>query len=295
MFGMLKKFIFVLFTIILSFKLNGNETDEYKLTDEDFNDIYEFATLSSIGIIFHEIGHLVIDELNVPIFNNEEDVADSFMAWYLIHTPENYQSRENYELWSEQPHKVIKSISDFYYYRTLLGEDYSDSNEYGTHATDNKRFFNIACFMKGANPEVFESYIVKRNLSYILDGQCNYNYYQMDNAWWDIVEGDKSGKEGYQFWTLYPYDSPQKININFDATNDELFTAFKSYSELMILDFLESFQVLLDNEYSLSFEYCDGDVNAYYISSENKILVCYELIESFLDLKYEIILLKNSL
>ena len=63
----------------------------------------------------------------------------------------------------------------------------------------------------------------------------------------------------------------------------------------MILDFLESFQVLLDNEYSLSFEYCDGDVNAYYISSENKILVCYELIESFLDLKYEIILLKNSL
>ena len=56
---MLKKFIFILFAIILSFKLNGNETGDYKLTDEDINSIYDFATLSSIGIIFHEIGHLV--------------------------------------------------------------------------------------------------------------------------------------------------------------------------------------------------------------------------------------------
>ena len=292
---MFNKIIIFSFLIILSFNLNGSETDDYKLKDKDVNDIYEFATLASIGIIFHEIGHLVIDELNVPIFNNEEDVADSFMAWYLIHTPDNYETRENYEEWSEQPHKVIKAISDFYYYRTLLGEDYSDTNEYGNHSTDNKRFFNIACFMKGANPEVFDSYITKRNLSYILDGQCNYNYYQMDDAWWNIVEGNKSGKDGYQFWTLYPYNSPQKININFDYTDDSIFTAFKSYSEYTILDFLESFQVLLENEYSISFEYCDGDVNAYYISADNKILVCYELIESFLDLKYEIILLKNSL
>ena len=50
-----------------------------------------------MGIIFHEIGHLIVDEFNVPIFNNEEDVADSFMAWSLIQIPDEYASYEDYE------------------------------------------------------------------------------------------------------------------------------------------------------------------------------------------------------
>ena len=74
------------FIIILSLSFNhfvfANE--EYELTQNDIDEIYEFATNASMGIIFHEIGHLIVDEFHVPIFNNEEDVADSFMAWSLI-------------------------------------------------------------------------------------------------------------------------------------------------------------------------------------------------------------------
>ena len=78
-----------------SFSL-GNE--DYELTQNDIDEIYEFATNASMGIIFHEIGHLIVDEFNVPIFNNEEDVADSFMDWSLIQIPEEYESYEDYNL-----------------------------------------------------------------------------------------------------------------------------------------------------------------------------------------------------
>ena len=144
----MKLFITIL---IIFFSLFFNRfaiaNEEYELTQEDIDEIYEFATNASMGIIFHEIGHLIVDEFNVPIFNNEEDVADSFMAWSLIQIPDEYESYEDYEYYAEEPHKVIKGISDYYYYLTLLGRDtselYGKESEYAIHSTDNKRFFNI--------------------------------------------------------------------------------------------------------------------------------------------------------
>ena len=90
--------------LIIFFNLSFNRfaiaNEEYELTQEDIDQIYEFATNASMGIIFHEIGHLIVDEFNVPIFNNEEDVADSFMAWSLIQIPDEYESYEDYEYYA---------------------------------------------------------------------------------------------------------------------------------------------------------------------------------------------------
>ena len=148
----------------LAHNLKANEDDLYEWTMEVYEESIEFTTQVVLGVLFHEIGHLVIDEFNVPIFNNQEDVADSFMAWYLIHIPSDYETYEEYEKYSKEPHRIIKAISDLQYYQTLLGFD--TENEFNNHSTDTKRFFNIACFMKGANPEVFDSYFVKRSLIY---------------------------------------------------------------------------------------------------------------------------------
>ena len=157
----MKKILYILIIIFsLSFKNIAIAKEEYELTQNDIDEIYEFATNASMGIIFHEIGHLIVDEFNVPIFNNEEDVADSFMAWSLIQIPDEYASYEDYEYYAEEPHKVIKGISDYYYYLTFFLEEIHQKYmakylKYAIHSTDNKRFFNIACFMKGSNPEVF--------------------------------------------------------------------------------------------------------------------------------------------
>ena len=293
-------FIINLVILILSFTKITYANEEYELTQNDIDEIYEFATNASMGIIFHEIGHLIVDEFNVPIFNNEEDVADSFMAWSLIQIPDEYASYEDYEYYAEEPHKVIKGISDYYYYLTLLGRDtsevYGKDSEYAIHSTDNKRFFNIACFMKGSNPEVFNTYITKRGFDYILEDQCDYNYWQMSDAWWDVFKGSAQGEE-YEFWEVYVENYVQKIFLDFQDTNVNIHQYFEEYAKPTILYFLQNViaQVKLQEDYILSFEYCGGDINAYYISSENKILFCYELVEEFMNVKTDIIFLKNSL
>ena len=109
-----------------------------KMLSCGYEETIEFTTQVVLGVLFHEIGHLVIDEFNVPIFNNQEDVADSFMAWHLIHIPSDYDSYQDYEIYSKEPHRIIKAISDFQYYQTLLG--YDSENEFNNHSTDKKRF-----------------------------------------------------------------------------------------------------------------------------------------------------------
>ena len=301
----LVKVIFsIIFFLSVNFNSNAEENNINELTEDDINSIYEFATMASMGVIFHEIGHLIVDEFNVPIFNNEEDVADSFMAWSLIHIPDEYESYDDYEYWSKEPHKVIKGISDYYYYKILLGEDsheiFGQKNaEYSDHATDNKRFFNIACFMKGANPEVFDSYITQRGLDYILEDKCDYNYWQMSDAWWKIFQGNGSGysADDYEFWETEVSNYIQKIKLEFQNSDEIVYQYFEEYSKDTILYFLQNHvaQIKLRENYTLSFEMCEGEINAYYISSQNKILICYELVEEFMRVKDEILLLKELL
>ena len=150
--------------------------------------------------------------------------------------------------------------------------------------------------MNGANPEVFDDYISKRNLSFVLKDQCDFNYFQMSEAWWNVVEGNGIGEDdNLQFWTRYPENHPAKIYLNFEYTDDIIFSAFNEYAQETIQYFLDEMQILFSENYTLDFEYCNGDINAYYISRENKILFCYELVEHFINIKYEVILLKNSL
>jgi len=116
----------------------------------------------------------------------------------------------------------------------------------------------------------------------------------------DMMEATSSIEEEgdeYEFWEVYVDDYVQKIELQFQDSNINIHEYFEEYARPTILYFLQNViaQVKLREDYILSFESCDGDINAYYIPSQNKILFCYELVEEFMTVKTEIILLKESL
>ena len=122
--------------------------------------------------------------------------------------------------------------------------------------------------MKGSNPEVFNTYITKRGFDYILEDQCDYNYWQMSDAWWDVFKGSAQGEE-YEFWEVYVENYVQKFSRFPQDTNVNIHQYFEEYAKPTILYFLQITSLAqLREDYILSFEYCDGDINAYYISSQ---------------------------
>ena len=68
----------------ISKKEEESESEEDDKVQLRVDDLYTFALNATIGTLMHEIGHALIDMYDIPVFANEEDVADSFLTYYLI-------------------------------------------------------------------------------------------------------------------------------------------------------------------------------------------------------------------
>lgn len=92
--------------------------------------------------MFHEMGHALVAELNLPATGREEDVADQFAV---------YLSAE-----ADSPilaNGLKASMEWFDYEAKVKGGRLSFWDE---HGLDRQRFYNIACWTYGSNPERYE-------------------------------------------------------------------------------------------------------------------------------------------
>ncbi len=93
-------------------------------------------------VTFHEVGHALIDILDLPITGREEDVADQIATFLSLH-----------DLKDEEDHEVAKSIvvGGSWYFRMLAqqGQFGSLADE---HSLDEQRLYNVACWTYGSNP-----------------------------------------------------------------------------------------------------------------------------------------------
>jgi hypothetical protein len=112
-------------------------------------DELHFISANAEFTLLHEMGHLLINELQLPVLGREEDAADQlgFMGFFLL---------------TETPRD-----SDFYV-KLLDIADYwrlewqrpkrSDEEIYAwdSHGLDAQRFYNIACLAYGSDPDHLE-------------------------------------------------------------------------------------------------------------------------------------------
>ena len=92
-----------------------------------------YATLGVVDwILFHEVGHALIDIHNLPITGLEEDSADQFATYQFLNDD------------SELP---IIHTAFFWWY--IQSNNYSDAAYADTHSLDVQRFYNLACWSQG--------------------------------------------------------------------------------------------------------------------------------------------------
>ena len=252
------------------------------------NDLYKFTLNVTIGTILHEIGHALIDKFDIPIFNNEEDVADSFLTYYLINMPSDFDDNEEYRYFSKRDHGVLMDTADYYYFNSLLGKD--NDKDFSSHSTDNRRFFNILCNMKDGNPDFFKEYLLKRNIEYLLNDNCSLEFDGMRDAWYQYV---------FDSW-IQPVKPHKNFNIYFEDYSESILgESFPKYFEDYFYDtygieYLEYFQIKFPGLINVTFKSC-GVTNGFYVSKNSEILICYELLEEYYITRDKILDLKKSL
>jgi hypothetical protein len=127
-----------------------------------------------LDVFFHEVGHAVFDYLSIPILGREEDAADQFAAYILLHFAK------------EDARKLILGVAYAYNLeatRTLL-----DKGAFaGEHGLPAQRFYNVLCMAYGSDVKLFADLVTKGYLPKERAEACEVEYAQVTKAMTTLI------------------------------------------------------------------------------------------------------------
>jgi hypothetical protein len=122
-----------------------------------------------LEVFLHEVAHALFDQLRIPILGQEEDAADQFAAFMLVHQSE-YAARDTvvgvawmYAQESKEPTLSRNALAD-------------------VHGLAGQRFYNLLCIAYGAEPRLFADLVEKKHLPESRAETCAEEYGQVAYA-----------------------------------------------------------------------------------------------------------------
>ena len=227
-------------------------------TEEQITAAVSFSMNYATSIMYHEIGHMLVGELGLPVLGKEEDAADSLAAILMLDdetAPDSWDA-------------LIDSADGWYFSAThTTGTTIEDFSYYDEHSLDIQRAYAMVCMMVGKEPDYFslvaEAYELDQDR---IDG-CAYTYQQAAGAWDMLLTPHKvDGEEGVP------------IKIVYDDGGDYQYFAdvAKEHKLLEKAAALVMSKYVIPREVTFRGGLC-GEANAYYSSSDAEVTFCYEM------------------
>ncbi|MBI2146218.1 DUF4344 domain-containing metallopeptidase [Candidatus Woesearchaeota archaeon] len=149
----------------------------YELLDqlsETFNleelsdDEYKKAIIDTwIFIFYHEVGHALVNVLDLPITGREEDSVDAFATFIL--TLDNYSD--------------AALNGAVFFLLDAQNTDLEDLPFWEEHSLGDQRFYNIICWVYGNNPQEHSSLVEDGTLPESRAERCPAEYQQISTSW----------------------------------------------------------------------------------------------------------------
>lgn len=145
--------------LILCYQMLDYLYKNYADSIPDENELGEKIGNVLTFIYFHEVGHAMIDLLDIPLTGKEEDAADYFSFYFLAsnEVPEGVKATmegANFFLQNYQ-----KMVNDTAYQRLKKEGKEPELPFWDEHSLDMQRFYTIAALIYGSNPEKYDYFI----------------------------------------------------------------------------------------------------------------------------------------
>jgi len=138
------------------------------LTDEELS---ESIVGTWLFVMFHELGHALIDQYELPITGKEEDAVDDFSTLILIEAGLSDLAVNAAGFWA---------LADDGMYSGL---DYADE-----HSLNPQRFFGILCTVFGSDPKAYGALVTSGILPEARAARCQSEYQQKLASWSKLLD-----------------------------------------------------------------------------------------------------------
>ena len=165
--------------------------------DETPQAVQDFVEANLLATFYHELGHALIDILELPVFGQEEDAADVASTLMID------------ALYEEDAARALAYDTAF----GFLGEAERGGEPawWDTHGPDQQRYYNIVCLFYGANPDEREDLAEEMGLPEERAETCPEEFDLAQASWgpvWDELAENAPGNS----------IGPPTVSGNSDAT-----------------------------------------------------------------------------
>lgn len=230
------------------------------MSKQERADTLRFAVNNSLFTLYHEMAHLLIDKLKLPVLGKEEDAADNIATWVLLqqNTPEANQTLEDAaDGWV----LTGKSYGDQFY-----DEDYAAG-----YSPDRHRATQIVCLMVGADGAAFRRIANAYDIPAERQHTCLFDYELVDRSLDELLVKPGTGT---------------RVDVTYHDGGTRLRLAERVFRGSGIFDDVaEELRqgYRLDGRVKFTAQEC-GEANAFYDPATVEIIFCYELMADFLQL-----------
>jgi Putative metallopeptidase len=154
----------------------------------------EFVVGNTLVLLLHEMGHVLISEMHLPVLGREEDAADTFAALRLLQVGTEFSQR---------------SLADAAKGWFLNDRRDQQTGEkpllYDEHNLSQQRAYQIVCLMVGSDPVKFKSLADETKMPESRQKTCKRDYTKASAAWDAVLMPYRRGpgQQGAEIKVVY--------------------------------------------------------------------------------------------
>lgn len=202
-----------------------------------------FVEANLISIFYHELGHALIDVMQLPVFGQEEDAADTAS---ILLIDAIFDDETAIDI-------AYDAALGFEREAAYTGNDIAWSD---VHGADLQRFYNLVCLFYGADPEARDDFADDMGLPQNRADGCEDEFALADDSWGPVFDALTAKGGG----TSLRYTAP-----------DASLTATVIATEVAALNA----RMHLPQSITVTVESCN-EANAFYNPEARQIIICTE-------------------
>jgi hypothetical protein len=225
----------------------------------------EFVLGNTFFILLHEMGHVHISEMKLPVLGREENEADTFAAITMLRISTDFSER------------VLTTASQGWF---LNGRRDQQTGAmpvyYDEHDLSPQRAYQVVCLMVGSGPVKFKHLADDAKMPESRQQSCKRDYEKALQGW-NVVLAP---------WRRAPDQPETRINVIYGDAEGMYAPFARSFRELRILETAAERSAALYNwpaPFTLEMLSCDGP-NAGWDTETRILKICYQLAFDFAQL-----------
>jgi putative metallopeptidase DUF4344 len=235
------------------------------LSEQQRIDRVEFVIGNTLFALLHELGHVIVAEMKLPVLGREEDAADTYATIRLLQVGTSFSL-----------HALADASKNWFLNDRRDQQTGAKPLYYDEHELNQQRAYQVVCLMVGSDPGKFKSLADATDMPEPRQESCRKDYAKASWSWNTVLEPHRRAS-----------DQPgSRINVVYSEAPGPLEGFARSFRAVRILETVAqraAADFAWPVPFTLEMRSCGRPEAAW--DDKNRILrVCYELAFDFAEL-----------